>query len=133
MSRQNVELVRKLYERWERGDFATGDAFDPQAAYSRIGGEGAGLSGEWCVDEIPGALREYFRAFEGLRLEGDEFIDLDSDRVLVLSRHRGVGRLSGAPYEQAAADVFTLRDGLIVRLETYWDRSEAMRAAGLAE
>lgn len=43
----------------------------------------------------------------------------------------GPGTWRGREAFGAAFGVLTLRDGLIVRLEGYWDRAEAERAAGL--
>ena len=43
MSQENVEIVRRLYEHWARGDFsATTGFFDPEVVYSRIGAETPG-------------------------------------------------------------------------------------------
>ena len=37
MSQANVEILRRLYERWANGDFSLGDFFHPEVEYSRIG------------------------------------------------------------------------------------------------
>lgn len=134
VSQENVELVRKLWERWELGDFATPEALDPQIEYVRIGGAGVAGAGEWSgLDGVWDAFRELFQEFRGFRTEGERFIDLGDDRVLVLSRIRGVGRSSGVAAEQETADVITLRNGVIVRAEAYWNRAEACQAVGLVE
>ena len=46
-----------------------------------------------------GAFAEYLHPFSDLRIEAEEIVDLDDDRVLVLSRHTAEGKLSGAPIE----------------------------------
>jgi ketosteroid isomerase-like protein len=134
MSQQNVELVRKLLERWERGDLATADAFYPQVEFIQSGAEGVHLSGQWRgIDELWGVVRDIVRMLDDYRIVGEEFIDLGDERVFVLARDRAIGRASGAPIEHETAFVFTLRDGLIVRWEAYWNRDEGRKAAGLAE
>ena len=78
-------------------------------------------------------MLEYLRAFSDLRIEAERIIDLSGDRVLVLSRQTARGKQSGVPIEHEFGDVFTLRDGRVVRLESYWNRADAIRAAGLSE
>ena len=39
MSSENVEIVRALFGHWGRGDFDTGEAFDPDVEFTRYGGE----------------------------------------------------------------------------------------------
>ena len=75
---------------------------------------------------------EYLHAFSDLRIEAEEIIDLDDDSVLVLSRHTAQGKLSGAPIDHQLGDLFTLRAGKVVRYDCYWDRAEAIKAAGLS-
>ena len=36
MSQENVEIVRRVYEKWASGNFSA-DAFDPDVEHSRIG------------------------------------------------------------------------------------------------
>jgi hypothetical protein len=37
MSQENAEIIRGFRGCWDRGDFATRDALDPQAEFARIG------------------------------------------------------------------------------------------------
>jgi ketosteroid isomerase-like protein len=68
LSRENVEIVRALYERWERRDYDTGDAFDPQVEFARIGGDPAGASGEWRgVDQIWPVLVDWWQVWPHMR------------------------------------------------------------------
>jgi len=48
-------------------------------------------------------------------------------------RHVGRGKLSGAEVEQRFAQLWTVRDGKIVRMEMYPDREDALEAVGLPE
>jgi ketosteroid isomerase-like protein len=45
---------------------------------------------------------------------------------------RGRGSLSGVEVEARIAHVFTLREGRIVQVDSYEDRDDALRAAGLS-
>ena len=92
------------------------------------------MEGRWLgLDELSTALREYLRAFSDLRIEAERIIDLSGDRVLVLSRQTARGKQSGVPIEHELGDLFTLRDGKIVRYDSYWNRADALEAAGLSE
>ena len=78
-------------------------------------------------------MAEYLHAFSDLRIEAESIIDLDDNRVLVLSRHTARGKLSGVPIDHEIGDLFTLRAGKVVRYDCYWDRAGAMQAAGREE
>jgi hypothetical protein len=51
--------------------------------------------------------------------------------VLVFVRTTASGRHSSAPAESKAAQEFTFREGLIVRVKIHPDQGAALRAAGL--
>jgi ketosteroid isomerase-like protein len=133
MSEENVEILRRLYDQWARGDLSA-DCFDPEIEYSRIGAETPDMEGRWRgPDEVWAAMLEYIRAFSDLRIEAERLIDLGGDQVLVLSRQTARGKHSGVPIDHEFGDLFTLRDGKIVRYDTYWHRADALEAAGLSE
>jgi ketosteroid isomerase-like protein len=50
-------------------------------------------------------------------------------RYVVMQLFRGKGKASGLESEQRSAAVATMRDGLIARMEGYWDRDAALKAA----
>jgi len=134
VSQENVELLRSVFERTGRGDWDNEGGFDPSVEFLLVGGEGLGLSEQGRgIDALRGVLLEFMNEFEDYRVEGEWFFDLDDNRVFVLGRDRGVGVASGVPFEHENAQVFTLRDGLIVRWEVYWDRDVGRKAAGLEE
>ncbi len=92
------------------------------------------MEGRWVgLDEFWKAVREYLQPLSDLRIEAERIIDLSGDRVLVLSRQTVRGKQSGVPMETELADLFTLRDGKIVRYDSYWNRADALEAVGLSE
>ena len=134
MSQENVEIVRRIFQQWASGSLSSTEVFDSDVEYSRIGAETPALEGRWLgLDEMRTAMREYLEAVADLRIEAERIIDLGGERVLVLSRHTARGKQSGVPIEHEIGDVFTLRDGKIVRFDSYWDRAEALEAVGLSE
>jgi ketosteroid isomerase-like protein len=132
MSEENVEILRRLYEQWASGDLSA-DCFDPDVEYSRIGAETPDMEGRWLgLDELSTAMLDYLRAFSDLRIEAERIIDLGGERVLVLTRQTARGKQSGVPIEHEFGDLFTLRGGKIVRCDSYWNRADALEAAGLS-
>jgi ketosteroid isomerase-like protein len=102
--------------------------------FSRIGAQTPDMEGEWRgLEAFSGVVAEYLRPFSDLRIEAEQIIDLDDDRVLVLSRQTARGKLSGAPIEHEFGDLFTLGAGKVVRYDSYWDRAVAMEAVGLSD
>jgi ketosteroid isomerase-like protein len=95
MSQENVEIVRRLYEHWARGDYTFAESLDPQIEFSRSGTQvgGVDLEGQWRgLDAMWAATVEWRRAFDDLRTEAERIIDLGDDRVLALSRQTARGR-----------------------------------------
>jgi ketosteroid isomerase-like protein len=66
------------------------------------------------------------------RSELKDVHELGDGRVLVANRNRLLGR-NGIRVEQDSWNVFTFRDGKVLRWESYWDRANALEAAGLSE
>ena len=133
MSQENMEIIGAMYEHWARGDFPA-RFMDSNIEHSRIGAQTPDMEGEWRgIEALSSVMAEYLRPFSDLRIEAEEIIDLDDDRVLVLSRQTAQGKLSGAPIDHQLGELFTLRSGKVVRYDSYWDRAEALKAAGLSE
>jgi ketosteroid isomerase-like protein len=136
MSKENVEIVRRLYEAAARGDWAHPEAFAPDVRSSRVMSpdtEGAGLSGEWQgLDGLVENLRLWLSAWDDFRSTPEEFIEA-GDKVVVLTRETGKGKASGVPLDQEAADVWELRSGKVIEVCFYLKREDALEAAGLRE
>jgi ketosteroid isomerase-like protein len=129
----NVEIVQEMYERRERGDMYVGEFVHPELVFVRFGSEAPDFVGEWHgMDGLKKATADYLNVWDDYQFEVERMIDL-GDRVLVLERQTARGKRSGAIISQDVGALLTLRDGLIVRWEYYWERSEALEAAGIAE
>jgi ketosteroid isomerase-like protein len=55
------------------------------------------------------------------------------DRVLAFMHVTGTGRASGIPVETATGNVYDFADGSIQRIRIFFDRAQALEAAGLKE
>jgi uncharacterized protein len=133
MSQENVEIVRRGFNAFTRGDTALFlELLDPDVEWiplmatleSRVyrGHDGVrqwleGLAADWQFFEV----------------HSEDFRDL-GDRVLVLGHWRARGRASGVEIEnQPGTWLFDVKGGKTVRLQTYTDRAEALEAVGLSE
>jgi ketosteroid isomerase-like protein len=143
MSQENVEIVRRLYEEIAPmlKAFGEGEIHSPPSELVDEQIEWRGprefpdlaepLYGHEGVRRYMEKLSE---AIEGYRMVPEEFIDAGGDQVLVFSREGGRGRGSGAEVQtHPTAHLWTLRDGKAVRMQSYWERADALEAAGLRE
>jgi hypothetical protein len=72
--------------------------------------------------------------FNDYRMVPEEFIDAGGEQVLVLAREGGRGKGSGiAVQTNPTGHLWTIRDGRPARLESYWERANALLAVGLEE
>ncbi len=136
MSRENVEIMRRMYAAWLaqnlRAVYETFDEDielnpDPEASWVGIGQTYRGVAG------MKSYMAAVYDAFEDYRPEVEELMDL-GDQVLTLAIEHGRGRGSGAEVEaHRTAHVWTLRDGKAVQLDLYLERNEALKAVGLEE
>jgi ketosteroid isomerase-like protein len=55
------------------------------------------------------------------------------DHVVVIACFRGRGRGSGVTVAQRLYEVYTLRNGRVLRVDEFTDRDQALEAAGLRE
>lgn len=132
MASAPVELVRKIYERWERGDFSDASWADPEIEFVSVDGpdpaSGRGIA------QMSAQWRAVLSAWEHLRAEPEEYRELDDGRVLVLARNYGRGKASGLEVDQLStrgANIFEIRDGRVTRRLNYWDPTRALADLGI--
>jgi ketosteroid isomerase-like protein len=129
MSRENVELMRRGYERW----LATGEV----RAHADLVWDVSKLG--WPDQQIyrgcEGAMQfnaEWADAWDDWEVEPEDYIGA-GERVVVILNQRGRSKATGIPVEMRFAQVWTLRDGVGIRMEMYSDPGEALEAVGLSE
>jgi uncharacterized protein len=135
MPQPNLDLVRRAYEAWNRGDLdAAFEFLDPDAEVSvppefpEAGTfRGRDEMRRWIGDELLPVL-------EDIRAEPQQFFDA-GDRIVVFVRYFGRGKATGIDVRGAVVDahVLTMRDGRIQKLEMYPGTRAALEAVGLPE
>ena len=131
---ENLDLVRSMYAAWERGDFKSAEWAHPEMEYVFVDGP---TPGRWTGQAgLAKGMREFLSAWKDFRSEAEEYIELDEERVLVLTRYSGRGKTSGVEIAQMrakGANVFRVRDGSVTQRIIYFDRDHALADLGLKE
>jgi ketosteroid isomerase-like protein len=119
MSQENVEIVRR---------FLAVD-LDEALAYAdpAIVWNPAEESSEQGHDAVRASSIRWKSEWHDYELVPEELEDM-GDRVLATVRVRGRGKGSGVQVEARLYDLYTLRDGKIVRMDQFTERSEALEA-----
>jgi ketosteroid isomerase-like protein len=131
-SQQNVEIVRSIYEAFARRDSITPFRFyaaDIEWDVTGVELEGVVYRGHEGVRSSFRSLLAEFRDFEFQPVE----FTACADQVLVKVEEHGVGRGSGVVVRRREYAVWTLRDGLVLRMRAFLDHAQALQAAGLVE
>jgi len=133
MSEESVELVRRAYEAFNRGDLdgalavlASDFEYTPSGAIPGVTETHRGPDGfkrfvGWLLDQ-----------FDDVRFEISDVIGHD-DQLVYRHTIRGRGKQSGAETSWDVWQVVRFRDGKAVRAHAYTTREEALEAAGLRE
>jgi ketosteroid isomerase-like protein len=125
MSDENVELVRRIYDAWDREesarDFIAEDVEYVNPVYAVERGVRHGRA----------SFRVVRETYEDFMIKIDELVDTGGDDVLVLAHYTASGRGSGVPLEGEHGYVWTVRDGQAVRFQWFQSHREAYEAAGV--
>jgi ketosteroid isomerase-like protein len=132
----NLDLVRSLFGDWERGDFfSSGEWADPEIEFVQVDGpEPSRVTG---LAEMAAAWRTRLSEFADIRVQAEEYRELNDTHVLVVIRNSGVAKTSGIDLKRIGGErsalVVSLRDGKVTRLAVYFDRDRALADLGLGE
>jgi ketosteroid isomerase-like protein len=145
MSQENVEIVRQLYAALDVSvPGSVGAVSVPREPFGRLIDPEIEWNGprefpdlaepHYGYEGITQYLRKIAEVLDDYRMVPERFIDAGDDRVLVFSREGGRGKGSGAEVEtHLTAHLWTLRDGKAIRMQSYWERADALEAVGLSE
>jgi ketosteroid isomerase-like protein len=129
---ENLDLVRSIYAAWERGDFSSTDWADPEIEYASpdaiTPGTTTGVAG------MAKGFGGFLSAWDGYRVEADEYRELDEDRIFVPMRFVGRGKTSGlelAQMQVKGAHLFHVQHAKVTKLVNYANRDRAFTDLGL--
>ncbi len=121
-----MSLIRKSYEAVNQGQFDwMADHLPPDFELVPTAGSGEAFVGSEAISRWFDDLAD---AWETIQTEVEEVVDF-GDRVVVLGRIRNRGRGSGIEVDVVAAHLWTVENGVPVRIELIGDREEALQRA----
>ena len=131
MSQENVEIARRNYEAFDRGDIDV--AFEDFAPDFELDlSRAIGIDrGTYNLAQFRRLTEQFAETWESARYEADELIDA-GEHVVMPFTNRLRGR-DGIEVQARGIWLGTIRDGLIVRICLYQELQEALEAAGLRE
>src|SRR5215216_916223 len=131
MSQENVEIVRRAHEAYERGDLAEMvKDFDSGAITYREVPDGATFHGPEGLSQM---IADWVEGFDEFTFTTQELIDANDHQVVVGTHQTAVGAQSGVPIEADFWFVHTLRNAKVTRLDIVASKARALEAAGLRE
>jgi ketosteroid isomerase-like protein len=131
MSRENVELVRRMYDAYLNGDAEGALQYvhpDVEVDFSVRVDTSMGRGRE----ELARIVGSWAASWDDYREEIDEVVDL-GDEVCVAATQRGRGKGSGAELENRFAGLYEVHEGQVTRIAMYMSLEEALRAAKASE
>jgi ketosteroid isomerase-like protein len=138
MSRENVKLLYRAHDAFNRRDFdALVGLYHPEIEL-RPGVVAFDVKSSYRGRE---EIREFFETitayaeefgWEDYAVEPETIIELDDGRVLAVERWHMHSK-DGTELNTQITDLYEFRDNLIVRLDGFRDKAEALEAAGLSE
>ena len=131
MSQEHVEMVRALWEAWERGDLTGWLELmsDDLVTRRRVGLDSTTYHGKEGFLE---QASEWSEGFAEWSVVAEEFIDA-GDQVVVRNHHTARGEASGIPIEMDFWFVTTVSQGKVVRVDMFVNEREALEAVELSE
>ena len=128
MSQENVEIVRRIYESFNDGDWdaAFRDIHEDVELETQLAGSFRGQ------DEMRRFFEDQTAPFEFFNAEPEQILDV-GDQVVALLKVQGRPSGSSAEINVRVGHLWTVRDGNAVSLRSFPKRRDALEAAGLSE
>jgi len=133
MSQENMEIVRRLFEQFNRDDYEAGienwapDAIlDWSASHGPFGGVYRGRA------EIRGFRQQFTGTFDEVRVVLEDAVEVEADTLVVETVGYFRGR-DGIEVQARSAWLIRFRDEKLAELTLYQTKQEALEAAGLSE
>jgi len=130
MSAENVEVVRRGYERFAETGELTGEIMAPDHVWDMSTFRGWPERKKY--EGLEGArefINDWASAWDDWRLEVVELVDAGEEVVAILHQ-TGTSKTTGLEVEMDFAQVWTVKDGRQTYMRMYADPDEALAAAG---
>lgn len=122
--------IETLMIEWSRGEFWNGEAYADDVVFVVSGPDGAEYHGK---EQLAAAWRDFLSAWNDFHVVPDRVVAGKPGMYALLIRLRARGKGSGIDADAEVANVVQMRNGQVARLEMFWDREDALRAADAEE
>ena len=133
MSKDAIEVIRRGWEAYERGDVTAmlADISDEIVVHQHPPIPDADTY--YGREGLLQSLLDWAEGFDELDQKAEEFIDAGDGQIIV--RVHQTAQLAGSdvPVEGVFWFLFTVKEGKTVRFDLYNDKDQALEAAGLSE
>jgi ketosteroid isomerase-like protein len=132
MSNENVEIVRRAFDAWNRGDPEDAiELLDPDIDW-RLPPNFPDAEAWHGREAVVQGLSNVTRSWDEFRVDVQELIDA-GDRVVALVRFHGRGAITGLDLDGVSVDgqVWTIRGGKAIDVQMYNGSGAALEAVGL--
>ena len=127
MSEENVELVRRIHEAWDRDDFVN-ELVAEDVEY---------INPDYAVEPGTRRGRDTFNlvrhTIQDFTVTVDRIVDTGGDDVVVLVCFTALGPGSGVELSGELGYIWTLQNGVAVRFRWFASHREALNAVGIYE
>ena len=133
MSRENVEILRRMYRAWNSGDLAAlADVFDVEVEVRPALSAFLASTVYRGHDGVAAWYAETFEPWADLRAEPQRFLEAGEYMLVMVGLH---ARVAGGQVDLDAeiAHVVKIHGGKIVRLDGYDEPEAALAAVGMSE
>ena len=124
----NIDTIRNLYASFAQGDIqAFLDLLDPAVEWTDA--EGYPYGGTYVGPQavMDGVITPLGTEWDGYRVDIDEFLDA-GDSIVALGHNSGTYRPTGKSMRAALANIWTLKNGKIVKFVQYVDTVKVAEA-----
>lgn len=135
MPGENVEIVRRALDAWNRRDLRTLEDdfchpdFEFVSFFTAVESAEATFRGPAAWSEYAAVMDEMWADWH---LEDVQLLDAGDRGVACLMRLVGRGKVSSVPVDRPVGLVYRLRNGKLWRVRSYADPADALEAAGLS-
>jgi ketosteroid isomerase-like protein len=133
MSKENVEIVRRVYEHFDATHTVDLGTLAPNVVWDMSNFESwperRHYEGHEGVEEF---ITSWLEPWDTYEHNVEALLDA-GDEVVAIVRVSGTANVSGAAVEMRAGHVWALIDGTVVRATLYSDPATALEAVGLSE
>jgi len=132
MSQENVEIVRPIYEAFNRRDWDAlfrDTALEFAFTYHNVGTDAGTRRGR---EQVVAFSEEYGGAFDKLIWEPEEFFDRE-DRVVAVVSVRSRARRGAVDLVVRNGHLWTIHGGVVLSMESFPTPERALEATGLRE